>query len=931
MKKNQIYAIVDIEATGASIGRDERMIQFACVLLKNGEIIEIFDSYVNPSRKVSRLIRNLTGITSKDLATAPYFEDIAQPIHRLLEDTIFVAHNVAFDFDFLNESFKRAGMPALDIPAIDTVQLSQILFPKEESYRLKNLTASLGYTLDYAHNALFDAKATAYLLKKLDEKLKGLPLVTLEKLAELSGATIAETSLFFKQALYEMKKQPVDLDDSLMIVEGLALKKLKSDSEQLDHRKSHTYPYKESDKRAQLESMGLNYRESQNQMMNTVFNYLKKEHPEPVQFIEAPAGSGKTFGYLYPSLYLSSPEEKVVLSTYTKLLQRQLVEDNLPQLLDRLPFDKTIALMKSPSHYLSLSAFYTKLKNIDINDTEAFFCMKLLVWLTETDEGDLEEIGLGKTLHHTFWTEVKSTLDAKNQLDSFKEMDYLARREKRLKNASILVGNHAYLFSEWQHHPGRFNKAKVLLDEAHHVPDVIEQNATMKLSVKTLTNELKQLGSKEKEDTLLYECLKLLPSQNIKEYQLDTLHSTVSIVSEEWEMWCRKWTDWLMHNDAYEDHVAEWKEKTVYYDQLPLDIKRDTKFFCRNLEELVYVGRQLTQFLDTADQDLPKNEQRLLSKINVMLDHFSTVIDRLNYLFSSKNPSNPTIIRFYSKNPLATLNFYRFDQKIKDQLLKELNKTEHLILTSSTLTVNGSVSYLKKQLGIEKERLNRYPSSYNYKEQARFYVTKDVDTSAQKNSSVSASFITDLIERILSKTDENCLVLFRSHDMIQRVYKRLNQRGQLKDRTILAQNISGSTTKIKKQFKKAKQSVLLGSDSFWEGVDFPLDELKIVIITKLPFDSPEMPVVKRRHQTLRESGENPFVTDLLPRAVIKFKQGIGRLIRSEQDKGAWIVLDRRFVEASYASLFIDSLPECLDINERSLDEISEELTKFFDQ
>lgn len=196
MKKDQIYAIVDIEATGASIGKDERMIQFACVLVKNGKTIETFDSFVNPSRKVSGLIRNLTGISSKDLATAPYFEDIAHLIHQLLEDTIFVAHNVGFDFRFLNECFRRVGMPALTIPAIDTVLLSQILFPKEESYKLKELTASLGYTLNHAHNALFDAKATVYLLNKLDERLKKLPLVTVEKLAELSAATTAETSLF---------------------------------------------------------------------------------------------------------------------------------------------------------------------------------------------------------------------------------------------------------------------------------------------------------------------------------------------------------------------------------------------------------------------------------------------------------------------------------------------------------------------------------------------------------------------------------------------------------------------------------------------------------------------------------------------------------------------------------------------------------------
>ncbi|MER2063853.1 MAG: helicase C-terminal domain-containing protein, partial [Alkalibacterium sp.] len=713
-------------------------------------------------------------------------------------------------------------------------------------------------------------------------------------------------------------------------IDGLALKKLQGENEQVTYREKVTYPYKDDDKLSQMEAVGLEYRESQNLMMNTVFNYFKQSDPAFVQFIEAPAGLGKTFGYLYPSLFVASPDEKIVLSTYTKLLQRQIFEESLPQLLDVLPFSKAVALMKSPSHYVSLSAFYMKLKNVDVTDTEAVFCMKLLVWLTETDEGDLEEIGLGKTLNHPFWNEVKSVPNAKLQFKRFEEVDYLSRREKRLEQASILVTNHAYLFSEWQRQPDRFDQMKLLLDEAHHVPDVLDQNATVKLSTKSITNELKRLGSKDKEDTLLNDCQLLLPSDHIKAYQLDTLHSTVQLFTEEWEDWSKKWIDWLIHDEAYEDRVVEWKEKTIYYAQLPMDIKRDTKFLCGNLEDLVYVGRQLTDALDMAQTPLTQKEKRVLSKIKLILDHFETVAVRFNYLFLSGTNPNQTSVRFYSKNPLSTLSFFRFDQAVKEQLLNQFNMQKHVILTSSTLSVNGSVSYLQKQLGIENKELAVYDSPYQYAKQAKLYVTTDVDTYKQEKMSVSVNFITNQIEQILSQTDENCLVLFRSHDMIQRVYQALNRRSHLKDKTILAQNISGSATKITKQFKKAKQSVLLGSDSFWEGVDFPLDELKIVIITKLPFDSPDMPMVKKRHQELRERGDNPFVHDVLPRAVIKFKQGLGRLIRSQNDKGVWIVLDRRIVEASYATVFLNSLPGELEVKERPLDQIIEEVSAFFE-
>ncbi|MDZ7835827.1 MAG: hypothetical protein U5K84_11400 [Alkalibacterium sp.] len=572
-----------------------------------------------------------------------------------------------------------------------------------------------------------------------------------------------------------------------MIINGLALKKPDPKSEREAYRQKHTYPYKDTDKLEQLEAAGLEYRESQNQMMNTVFNYFKQKKPGYVQFIEAPAGLGKTFGYLYPSLFIAKPDEKIVLSTFTKLLQRQLIEDSLPQLMQALAFDKAVALMKSPSHYLSLSTFYNKLKQVDPSDTEAAFCMKVLVWLTETDEGDLEEIGLGKTLHHPFWDEIRSTPEMKLQLESFLEVDYLNRREKRLDKASILVSNHAYLFSEWQRRPERFENVKLILDEAHHVPDVLDQNATMLLSTRSITNELKRLGSKDKEDTLLNDCLNLLPSSSIKPYQLDTLHAVVQLFSDEWEDWTKKWLDWLMHAETYDDRVIEWKEKAIDYRNLPLDIKRDTEFLNGNLEELIYVGRQLTDSLESDREDLTQKEKRVLTKIKVILDHFGTVVKRFSYLFLSGDQSSQTSVRFYSKNPLSTLSFSRFDQETKETLLEAFNAAEHKILTSSTLSVNDSVYYLQKQLGIENKQLDVYASPYDYSRQAKLFVTTDADMHKQEKTSVSVTFITEQIDQILSQTDENCLVLFRSHDMIQRVYQALKRRSHLKDKTILAQ------------------------------------------------------------------------------------------------------------------------------------------------
>lgn len=927
MRKDQLYAVVDIEATGASIGRDERMIQFACVLVKNNKIVESFDTFINPSRKVSRTIRDLTGITSKDLATAPYFEDIAHVIYQLLEDTIFVAHNVGFDYQFLNECFVRAGLSPLSVPAIDTVEMAQILFPQENSYQLKELTRSLGYSLEQAHNALFDAEATAFLLNRLDEKAKSLPLVTIESLADLSHATTADTSLFFIEAFEEMRTEPADLDESLIIVEGLAMRKPEPVSDQISYRKKPVYPYNDADKRSVLEQLRLDYRPNQSAMMNTFFNYQKKAAPSYTQLIEAAPGAGKTFGYLLPVFYLASPENKFIISTYTKVLQKQLVEDTLPYLNTYLDVDQSIALAKSGSHYLSLSSFYKKWKNSVEADIEALFCMKIIVWLTETYEGDLEELGVGTKTPHTFWQEVKPSHRIP-VMDAFESVDFLARRQNRLAHSSIVVTNHAFLLADWKSEEPILESNTIILDEAHHFPDIIDQSATLTLRSNTLSRELKQIGSVEKEDTLLYE-LASQKSQQIKSYQIQTLESVSDVLSEEWEDWSAQWIEWFKYTGDYDSSVVEWKEKAIELNELPLIIKKDSKRLKATLDELVYIGNQMTLVLETEPESLSNELKRLLTKLQALLDRIQLTSDTLDQLFFKNQKGNLTGSRFYSKSPYQTLTFYRFDQESKSALLDKLTDITHLTLTSSTLSVKGSTQYIEQALGIKNAEFSSFDSPYDFGQQGRIFVPSETGAAIYTKKAAYASELAAQLEKILTETHENALILFRSQATIQAVYSILQKKTQLHHKTILAQNISGTPVRIAKQVKKAKEVVVLGSDSFWEGVDFPEDELRIVILTKLPFDSPDMPLVKNRHALLTQEGLNPFVHDLLPRAVMKFKQGIGRLIRSKSDKGIWIVLDRRVIDSSYAPSFIESLPTGLTIEEEPLKTIIEETQSFF--
>ncbi|MEE6758815.1 exonuclease domain-containing protein, partial [Limosilactobacillus pontis] len=212
-KQAPIYAVVDLETTGTNVNHGDRIIQIGCVLVQDGQIINQFETKVNPREKIPHTIVQLTGIHNQDVRHAPLFEDVAGTIYSLLSGTIFVAHNVNFDFPFLNAELERAGYPQLPIPAIDTVTMSQILLPTAQSFRLRDLTSSLAIEHDHPHSAVSDAEATAQLLIDLLDRLHRLPTLTLGKIVDLQLALPQRTSEVFAQELKRRVDHPLPLAD----------------------------------------------------------------------------------------------------------------------------------------------------------------------------------------------------------------------------------------------------------------------------------------------------------------------------------------------------------------------------------------------------------------------------------------------------------------------------------------------------------------------------------------------------------------------------------------------------------------------------------------------------------------------------------------------------------------------------------------------
>lgn len=344
-----IYAVVDLETTGTDSTVD-RIIQFGCVLVQDGKIINRFAADINPDRRISKQIQRLTHITNQQVSKAPYFEDVADTIYNLLSNTIFVAHNIYFDYHFLSNEFVRCGLPPLSLPGIDTVELAQVFLPTESSFRLGDLADSIGFRHDNPHQADSDAEVTAALFLYIEAIMRELPRTTLKQIALLSGQMGMQTSDYIHGIL---KEKGPELAEDFEVIDGIVLRKKTVPLFEATHFQE-TYPKVKTEKEQRF-GQHLVYRKQQARLMNAVYTHYTQ--PEKNLIIEAETGMGKTIGYLFPAAYLVTPENPLIVSTSSILLQNQIINKDIPLVNQVLQQPLQAVLVKSHRHYIDLQRF----------------------------------------------------------------------------------------------------------------------------------------------------------------------------------------------------------------------------------------------------------------------------------------------------------------------------------------------------------------------------------------------------------------------------------------------------------------------------------------------------------------------------------------------------------------------------------------------
>jgi DnaQ family exonuclease/DinG family helicase, putative len=919
------YAVLDLETTGHSAS--DEILQAAIVIVNEQlEIESSFSSFVKPSVPIPPFITRLTGIDEAIVAEAPPIDEVLLQLIPLLDDAVLVAHNVGFDAGFLNTALDRCGYLPFTGRRLDTVELLRVLYPSLPSYQLGAAAGHFGIVHEAQHRADSDATATAELFVQSVHKLRSLPLLTLQRLSALIDES-RDLGWFIKQnadwaeqhAALESNEFDYYRQFALKAGEWGEDKPPRKDSDYF--ASSPTFEQYMTDVTSRFQAKFEHYeeRESQTTMIHEVYEALSGGRH---LLIEAGTGTGKSLGYLIPSLYYGAQSEsKIVVSTHTINLQEQLRQRDLPLLSEMLPFPFKASLFKGRSNYLCMRKFENKLNALDFASPfdDGLTASQMTVWLSETETGDQEELNLSGRASD-FWSTVASDADScLNRACPWFKRCYYHRAKHEANTADVCITNHAMLFTDiGAEHRLLPSYSHLIVDEAHHVEETAGKHLGTQLHYFTLIQACSLLV-KDGRSGLLASLMHKLKEETDERAQvwLETIEEIIPRFQPLRDNWDKLFE--LLY--GYVGESAEGEPGTSF--RLKRGAMPSGWEHAAAAEDNVHVElADLIRKLEKTAGDIKERidelpVQSLVTDINGALRDLARVRDELRAFIRLQGKEYVYWLETTGPNRFRSLQLCAAPIDVSGLLRQYFfDAKESVIMTSATLSVQKTFQYAAEQLGLagfeEQGKLKtvQLASPFNYREQALVMIPRDFPV--LKGASVDDTYVSLLahsLSETASETNGRMLVLFTSYRMLKQTYEPLRELLDPKGIGLLGQGIdSGNRTKLVRRFLQQPASVLLGTSSFWEGVDIPGEALICLAIVRLPFQPPNHPVQEAKAELLQEKNQNPFMKLSIPQAVIRFKQGFGRLVRTRQDKGIVIVYDTRVIDSYYGKHFLYSLP-----------------------
>ncbi len=614
---------------------------------------------------------------------------------------------------------------------------------------------------------------------------------------------------------------------------------------------------------------------------------------EPLLF-EAGTGVGKSLAYLVPGIiHAVDVTRQMIVSTHTISLQEQLETSDLPKcrrLFRSTPAlapyaDFKSAVLVGKSNYLcttrlghALADRSTLLADADYDELK-----RISEWAAASETGIRHE--LKPPPRPEVWDVVNADSSSCSRKHCDCEKCFYQRARARLRSAHVIIVNHALLFALINAGGAQANGANtdtrgvlfpddfIVLDEAHTVPDVATENFGLSLSSYGVERALKYLYNPRSKRGLF----RKLGGAEAQQLVVDALESS------------RQFFDFLSATQLAVRPIVRIREEGVAEPTLdgPLGA----------LQRLV--GKLADKLEDGRERDELLEQKQRISGLQGSISEWLTLADKGHVYWLERSGRKQTIVALRS----APID-------VAPELRKHLfGCGTSIICTSATLAMGGQIEPFAARMGAEDAKAVVVKSPFDFERNMRVYVARDVPLPSPQEAKLALDVLADYIEFCTSRVKGGTLVLFTSYSDMRAIATTLEPRFQAAQRPFLIQGADLSRTELAQQMRELGNAVLFGTDSFWTGVDVPGDAVAQVIITRLPFDPPTHPITEARCDHIRQHGGTPFNELTLPDALIKFRQGIGRLIRTASDRGIVTILDSRVLAKSYGRLFLECLPQ----------------------
>ncbi len=898
MALRELLIALDVETTGLDRFADE-IIELALWRMLPGEAPQLLHFFVRPNQEVPQKILRLTGIGKDELEGARTLLEHKEEVLQALQGAIIVGHNISFDIHML----ERGLGVRLGNEVWDTLDLARVFFPSLKTYRLGALAEKLGLELSgNLHQATHDALLAYKVLEACWEK--GLQF-------DLSFFHHAQYYLpgwpsrgFFTALQREVTRRfptrPIRTDVVLAPAQGLfrettgageMKKKVPQDASWVAEALS---PGGELARNLS----GYESRQGQVAMATAVAKALvRSEH----LVVEAGTGTGKSLAYLVPCLWWAQKTgQRVVVAIHTIPLQEQLAQKDLPILSTALSFPFKSMILKGKGNYICLRNWLTHVsEGRDLVLEEKLASLSLLTWLRETQTGDLQELPQTAGIVR-LWPKFNSEGCISSRCPQAGTC-FLLRAKQKAEEADVLIVNHSLLFSDIKTDYNVLPEYHyVVVDEAHHFYSTALEQLGLELSEERIAKAIERifrpsgpsLVNHLKARSAYYHSLAPNVWERFK-VRLDDVPAGCALVLEQAQSLFQLLQGVI--GERLSLRLVKAHKNMAWWGTLEIQ----TENLGGRIKALYGILENLVNLLDQEEADEFETVRRELGEGLSELENLMASVPGLNL-------EDPGVVIWLERSP--SLTWKRSPVDVSSALEKVFAKLEAAILTSATLSVAGSFAHLLEELGLPQDtRTLQVDSPFDYEEQMQFYVVKGLMDPKGEELRVAedvAEFIAEVSERLGGRT----LVLFTSHRFLQATYYPLKQRLEGTNIDTLGQGIDGARSAILDDFKRKAQSVLLGASSFWEGIDIMGEALSCVVLVKLPFWAPTVPLIEARAEFMQSQGRDPFRELFLPDAIIRFKQGFGRLIRSQGDRGVVILLDSRIAEKSYGRVFLSSLP-----------------------